>query len=165
MTSNLKTLQLVNAAVAVLNAAKSGWSWTPKLLMAGDLMYYPRNNTQTADLPAVFVKPVRTQIGFPTVGGQQVEAEHSFRVVIWDAYSSGDVYLTEKIKRAEDVAQAFIGAAGVPYTLNTEIGGHVIQAFPSSIEWSPPEEELINVDQTFVVAVNVTPVMDWSDRA
>lgn len=166
MTANLKTNDLVEACITMLNAAiGSTITFAPVLIQEGDLSFFIENDDLTDDLPAIFVQSPNVRInigdGSPTdIGGHIAWTTTDIRIVIIGQWDHGDQVVDKRQSWAEEVAQVFIGGAGDAYDLGgASISGYdIIHALPTGMEMVPPESaavSLLEERQLFAVAVTM----------
>lgn len=155
MTANLKTAELIQAALDRINNAVLGaeLSFMPVLVQEGDLAFYAANPIPANDLPAVLVKAsgVEIDIGrgeLADVGGDLVATRTTLRIVLVDTWDNGQQVVQRKIQRTQEIAQAFLRGSGQPYSMGASIPGYVIvHALPVSIELDPDEDALVSQQQ------------------
>ncbi|MCC6670404.1 MAG: hypothetical protein IT458_05040 [Planctomycetes bacterium] len=155
MTANLKTLELIQAAIDRINAAvlAAELSFTPVLVQEGDLAFYAANPIPANDLPAVLVKAssIGIEIGqgeLADVGGDLVGTRTTLRLVLVDTWENGQQVVARKIQRTQELAQAFVRGSGQPYTMGASVPGYVIvHALPVAIELDPDEDALVSQQQ------------------
>ena len=160
MTANLKTREVVEAAITLLNA-KVGTtiSFAPVLIQEGHLMFYVEQLALTNDIPSIWVRAMNLEIEPLDVGGSSWVSLTTLRVVVVGSSDHGDAVIDDRQNVAEEVAQVFIGGAGDGYDLDESISGYTItQAVPVSVEFEPPEHDVVSLveeRQLYAVAVNV----------
>lgn len=167
MTTNLKTRELVEAAITALNGAVGTTiTFAPKIIQEGDLFFYVESSTLTDDLPAIFVRAqeVAVDIGGGTqlsdVGGHLIGSITNIRMVAVSSWDHGDEVVDKQINIAEEIAQVFIGSAGDAYDLvGASISGYLlVHALVTSMELNPPESSAVSFfeeRQLFAVAVTL----------
>lgn len=170
MTTNLKVLEVVEAAVAVLNTAATAGklSVVPRLIQGGDLLHYLENPDTLADLPAIFVRPVQVTPSPIDLTGDVWREVTLLRIVLVDAWEMGEDLWAVKLARGNEIGQVFVGAVGTAFDLGGAIPGYVVEhALLANVEPAPPEEEALSLTMTrrlWAVAVTVA-VTGRSERA
>lgn len=164
MTANLKTTELVDAAITLLNALT--FARVPKIIQEGDLWFYVENDTLSNDLPAYFVKATDVRIfagdedqDLSDITGAIIGTSTRIRIVLVTTWDHGDEVVDTRQLEVQEIAQGFIRGAGDPFNMNAAIAGYTItRAVPVSMELEPPESALVSIDeerQLYAVAVNL----------
>lgn len=170
MSANLKTDELVDAAVALLKAAALGF--VPAIVQPGELAFFVESGGLT-EIPAILVTAPRVGLGIGQSGAglgagditlRRVPSETILRVVLVDLWQHGDDVPSVKRARTEAIAQTFIDDVKLG---SPAIVGFVLEiAIPTDVELSPPEDALVSFQQDrplFATAVNVS-VVGYSER-
>ena len=111
MSANLKTTELLDEIKALIDAASM--SFTPKLIQAGDLGFYPvQIASLTSDLPAIFMKIERVRLELADVTGEVLEFEMDVRLVLWDSWAMGDNVYEKRVQRIQEIVESIIQSAG-----------------------------------------------------
>lgn len=155
MSSNLKTREIVEAAITVINDAVAASpveiDFTPALVQEGDLAHWwEQKEDLSDDLPAIFVKAMEAdiEVGADNISdsfAQNVGTITRLRIVLADSWGLGDVREDLRQDRTEQIAQAFI--------TDQQLGGAVItnytvfRSYPSKMEFEPPEHVLLSLDE------------------
>jgi len=166
MTTNLKTNEIVEAAISLI-VAKIGTTITfaPVVVQEGDLSFYVED-IALGDLPAVYVKAERIGIhiggddqDLSDITGDLVGTRTQLRVVMVGQWAAGTNVVDLRTQYAEELAQVFILSAGDLFNMNATISGFdILRALPVGIETDPPERiaASLNEDrQVYAVAVTV----------
>lgn len=165
MTSTLKTTEIVDAAVALINAAVGTTiTFTPAIVMEGDLGFYAENpEGVTLEVPAVFVKATRVDLqtiedGPIELVGTLTHSETVIRVLIVDEWDQPDDLEQKRVSHAQEVAQAFLDSDDLD--LDASIPGYTVipPSTATRMEFRPPEHGAVSMNQQrqlFAVAVTV----------
>lgn len=136
-------IAVAQAIVEQIKAASM--SWTPVLVMVGDLSYYPENATIGQDIPAVFVQPITLDIAHLDIGGESIGSQMVFRVVLCDSWDETDNMTVIRGQRLEElVDRTTIRDSGDGWRLSGTAGSLVIeQAMPARLEYAPEEHAAV----------------------
>jgi len=170
MTTNLKTTELVDAAIALIAGASLTWSPSaPKIVQEGDLAFYVEGSDPDLDVPAVFVKATRVRVAFPDVTGARVDTATAMRIVIVNSWTDGDEVVDKRTAEAEGVAQLFIGATPARFDIGgASVAGYtIVRAVPVDLDLEPPESALVSLlgDRQLYATAIVVNVTGYSERA
>lgn len=139
--------------------AGASLSFTPTIVMVGDLAHYPANLDPTADLPAVFVESVSWDAEPMDVGATAIRWQASFRVVVLDEWSEAQVLHDQRTARVKAIWNLFMGSGSGALDLagSTVAGPYAWTALPvraRSVDL-PEEADLTlrGVDRVFAVDV------------
>ena len=160
MTTNLKTQELIDAAITHMKAAS--FSFAVNTWQDGKLAHYAEN--LPGDLPAILVHEVDPiqldiggELGLSDIGGNDVGHLTDLRIVLVKQWADTEEMPTVRRADIQEVAQAFIGASAYGLDMGASIAGLDLHyAIPTSIETEPPEQEAIpEADHTYTAAVTV----------
>jgi hypothetical protein len=144
--------EILDAQVTLLGTITG---FTPKIIQEGDWSYYVENSDDMIanELPALFVvplDPIVIEIGGSTNAGQVWTDLGGFdgallvmtRILCCFEWTEGSEYIDQKISKAKDITDKFVGSAGDAYDMGgaTLAGIEVFQTFPVSIELNPSEQ-------------------------
>lgn len=156
MTANLKTFEIIEAIVARLKTAT--WTNAPGIIEAGSLAHIAARVSPGAELPAVFVVPIRHDLSGVDgrITAEAWTTDLRLRVVGVLEYSSTQKVIEQKTIVGQEIAQRFIGAAGDDYTFAASISGfQVFWGVPEGIDYEPPEAAVLPDGQFAAVAVTL----------
>ncbi len=167
MSSNLKTTELVDAAVTMI--AGASMSFAPVIVQEGDLAFYVESRDPSLDVPAVFVKATKVRIAVEDVTGARIGTMTTLRVVVINSWSDGDTVVDKRQAEAQDIAELFLGSAGTAFDIGgASITGYtIVRAVPVDLELEPPESALVSLlgdRQLYATAIAVT-VNGFAERA
>ena len=127
-----------------------------KVITVGALEFYPALEQLADNVPAVFVKPSPSTNLERITTGQTYRIVYNFRIVFVGVFASNEEIIREKTVRTQKIAELLID--------NVDLGqlslpnGQILFSTLKSIEWEPPEDNLvasINADMT-ASALNFT---------
>ncbi|MCG3204329.1 MAG: hypothetical protein KCHDKBKB_01044 [Elusimicrobia bacterium] len=131
-----------------------------KVVGMGALEFFPALETLIDNVPAVFVKPSPSTNLERITTGQTYRIVYNFRIVFVGAFGANQEIVRTKTVDAQKIAELLID--------NVDLGelslpnGQVLFSALKSIEWEPPEDNLvasINADMTaaaFVFTVDTS---------
>lgn len=161
MTSNLKTSEIVDAAIArIVSQIGTTITFSPKIVQEGDFSFYTERSSLLKDLPAVFVIASSLALEPDDLTVSCWDIQHALRVLVVDSWETGESLPPRKKQQnhAEEIAQVFIGGVGYASDLGGVSGLRFLQAFPSHVDFEPAESKILSFDeerQLFAVAVTV----------
>jgi hypothetical protein len=125
-----------------------------KVITVGALEFFPALEQLTDNVPAVFVKPSPSTNLERITTGQTYRIVYNFRIVFVSAFAPNEEIIREKTIRTQKIAELLIdnvdlGALSLP-------NGQVLFSNLKSIEWEPPEDNLVasvNADMTAAALV------------
>lgn len=127
-----------------------------KVVTIGALEFFPALENLADNVPAVFVKPAPSTNLERITTGQTYRIVYSFRIVFVKAFGSNEEIVKLKTTEAQKIAELLID--------NVDLGGlslpngQILFSTLKSIEWEPPEDNLvatINADMTAAALVFV----------
>lgn len=127
-----------------------------KVVTIGALEFFPALETLSSNVPAVFVKPSPSTNLERITTGQTYRIVYGFRIVYVGAFGPNQEIVRSKTIEAQKIAELLID--------NVDLGhlslpnGQILFSTLKSIEWEPPEDNLvasINADMT-ASALNFT---------
>ena len=166
MTANLKTNEIVEAAIDAINAAIGGVvTFAPVVVQEGDLSFYIED-ISLGDLPAVYVKAERVQISIggderdlSDITGELVGTRTQLRIVMVNQWAEGTNVVDLRTQYGEEIAQVFIRGTGDLFNMGASIADYdILRALPVGIETDPPERIAVSLNedrQVYAVAVTV----------
>ncbi|MFA5138331.1 MAG: hypothetical protein WC728_03780 [Elusimicrobiota bacterium] len=131
-----------------------------KTVALGALEFFPALESLADQVPAVFVKPAPSTALERITTGQTYRIVYSFRIVFAKPFGPDEEIVRSKVEAAQKIAELLID--------HVDLGGLALQngqvlfSILKSIEWEPPEDNLvatINAGITaaaFVFAVETT---------
>ncbi|MCG3206062.1 MAG: hypothetical protein KCHDKBKB_02788 [Elusimicrobia bacterium] len=125
-----------------------------KIITVGALEFFPTLEQLTDNVPAVFVKPSPSTNLERITTGQTYRIVYNFRIVFVSVFGPNEEIIREKTIRTQKIAELLIdnvdlGALSLP-------NGQVLFSTLKSIEWEPPEDNLVasvNADMTAAALV------------
>ena len=125
-----------------------------KVITVGALEFYPALEQLGDNVPAVFVKPSPSTNLERITTGQTYRIVYNFRIVFIGVFGPNEEIIREKTVRTQKIAELLIdnvdlGALSLP-------NGQVLFSTLKSIEWEPPEDNLVasvNADMTAAALV------------
>lgn len=120
-----------------------------KVVTVGALEFYPALENLIENIPAVFVKPAPSTILERITTGQTYRIVYNFRIVFVGAFGPNEEIVRSKTVNAQKIAELLID--------NVDLGGlilpngQILSSIVKTIEWEPPEDNLvasINADMT-----------------
>lgn len=140
----LATASIAQALVdQIKNAALS---FTPKIVMIGDLSYWAEAADIMDDVPAIFVQPITLALSLGDVGGELWDQAPSFRVLLVDSFDEelDQNLVVKRMQRIEDlIDKAVIRTSGEDYRLDDSADVTVESVLPQQIEYTPPEHAAV----------------------
>jgi len=112
-----------------------------KTIAKGDLSFYAGKDGLTAELPAVFIKPVpATELSFRAVG-KEYEVRYQFRLVYVRSFATTDKVEEQQLADMQKLVETLIDNI----TLNDLAlsNAQLTHSLPASIEWEPIEDEFV----------------------
>ncbi|MCG3204095.1 MAG: hypothetical protein KCHDKBKB_00798 [Elusimicrobia bacterium] len=125
-----------------------------KVITVGALEFYPALEQLGDNVPAVFVKPAPTTTLERITTGQTYRIVYNFRIVFVGVFAPNEEIIREKTVRTQKIAELLID--------NVDLGGlalpngQILFSTLRSIEWEPPEDNLVasvNADMTAAALV------------
>ncbi|MCG3204952.1 MAG: hypothetical protein KCHDKBKB_01669 [Elusimicrobia bacterium] len=140
-----RIIDLINSLSADLNL---------KVITLGALEFFPALEQLSDNVPAVFVKPSPSTNLERITTGQTYRIIYNFRIVFVSIFAPNEEIIREKTVRTQMIAELLIdnvdlGALSLP-------NGQVLFSSLKSIEWEPPEDNLVasvNADMTAAALV------------
>lgn len=152
MSTHLKTIEIVNAAITALDGASL--SFSPKVIQEGSLLHYVRNPDVSFDVPALFVAPAAVDIqtggeGYSDIGGLQIYTETVLRICLVASWDDAAEVVDTKVANLQEIVEVFIGSGNTPFDIaGSSIAGYTLQtAIPMNMEFEPPEDGLVSQNQ------------------
>lgn len=140
-----RIVELINGLSADLNL---------KVITVGALEFFPALEQLGDNVPAVFVKPSPSTNLERITTGQTYRIVYNFRIVFVSVFAPNEEIIREKTVRTQKIAELLID--------NVDLGGlalsngQILFSTVKSIEWEPPEDNLvasINADMTAAALV------------
>lgn len=140
-----RIVELINGLSADLNL---------KVITVGALEFFPALEQLGDNVPAVFVKPSPSTNLERITTGQTYRIVYNFRIVFVSVFASNEEIIREKTVRTQKIAELLID--------NVDLGGlalsngQILFSTLKSIEWEPPEDNLVasvNADMTAAALV------------
>ena len=140
-----RIVELINGLSADLNL---------KVITVGALEFFPALEQLGDNVPAVFVKPSPSTNLERITTGQTYRIVYNFRIVFVSAFTPNEEIIREKTVRTQKIAELLID--------NVDLGGislsngQILFSTLKSIEWEPPEDNLVasvNADMTAAALV------------
>lgn len=120
-----------------------------KVITVGALEFYPALEQLADNVPAVFVKPSPSTNLERITTGQTYRIVYNFRIVFVGVFASNEEIIREKTVRTQKIAELLIDNVDLGQLLLPN--GQVLFSSLKSIEWEPPEDNLVasvNADMT-----------------
>jgi hypothetical protein len=140
-----RIVELINGLSADLNL---------KVITVGALEFFPALEQLGDNVPAVFVKPSPSTNLERITTGQTYRIVYNFRIVFVSVFAPNEEIIREKTVRTQKIAELLID--------NVDLGGlalsngQILFSTLKSIEWEPPEDNLVasvNADMTAAALV------------
>ena len=140
-----RIVELINGLSADLNL---------KVITVGALEFFPALEQLGDNVPAVFVKPSPSTNLERITTGQTYRIVYNFRIVFVSVFAPNEEIIREKTLRTQKIAELLID--------NVDLGGlslpngQILFSTLKSIEWEPPEDNLVasvNADMTAAALV------------
>lgn len=140
-----RIVELINGLSADLNL---------KVITVGALEFFPALEQLGDNVPAVFVKPSPSTNLERITTGQTYRIVYNFRIVFVSVFGPNEEIIREKTIRTQKIAELLID--------NVDLGGlslpngQILFSTLKSIEWEPPEDNLVasvNADMTAAALV------------
>ena len=140
-----RIVELINGLSADLNL---------KVITVGALEFFPALEQLGENVPAVFVKPSPSTNLERITTGQTYRIVYNFRIVFVSVFAPNEEIIREKTVRTQKIAELLID--------NVDLGGlalpngQILFSTLKSIEWEPPEDNLVasvNADMTAAALV------------
>ena len=125
-----------------------------KVIAVGALEFYPALEQLSDNAPAVFVKPSPSTNLERITTGQTYRIVYNYRIVFVSVFAPNEEIIREKTVRTQKIAELLID--------NVDLGGlalpngQILFSTLKSIEWEPPEDNLVasvNADMTAAALV------------
>ncbi|MCG3205214.1 MAG: hypothetical protein KCHDKBKB_01933 [Elusimicrobia bacterium] len=125
-----------------------------KVITVGALEFFPALEQLGDNVPAVFVKPSPSTNLERITTGQTYRIVYNFRIVFVSVFAPNEEIIREKTVRTQKIAELLID--------NVDLGGlalsngQILFSTLKSIEWEPPEDNLVasvNADMTAAALV------------
>ena len=133
-----------------------------KVATIGALEFFPALETLGDNVPAVFVKPSPSTNLERITTGQTYRIVYNFRLVFVGAFGPNEEIVRSKTVDAQKIAELLID--------NVDLGqlslpnGQILFSILRSIEWEPPEDNLVASINADLTAVALNFAVETSSR-
>ncbi len=133
-----------------------------KVVTIGALEFFPALEQLGDNVPAVFVKPSPSTNLERITTGQTYRIVYNFRLVFVGAFAPNQEIIREKTVQTQKIAELLIdnvdlGALSLP-------NGQILFSTLKSIEWEPPEDNLVASVNADMTATALVFTVDTSSR-
>lgn len=153
----MTVLATAEIAQAIVDQIKNAtMSWTPVLVMVGDLSYWQENPTIGRDIPAVFVQPLTLDPSIADMDGELIGQAIEFRIVLADSWAETENMVVRRMQALDElVDSAIIRNTGDDYRLGDDLSIVVERALPTRLEYAPQEHAAVSELKTAGESRNV----------
>ncbi len=133
-----------------------------KVVTIGALEFFPALETLGNNVPAVFVKPSPSTNLERITTGQTYRIAYHFRIVFVKAFGSNEEIVRSKTVETQKIAELLID--------NVDLGGlalpngQILFTTLKTIEWEPPEDNLVASINTDMTATALVFTVETSSR-
>lgn len=143
-------------------------SFTPTIVMVGDLSHYPEASNVLADLPAIFVESVSWEAEPMDVGATAIHWQADYRITVIDKWTETDDLHALRTGRVKAIWDLFMGSS----TSTLDLAGSVVAGtigwtalpFRARVMDLPEETVLANGGVRQIFAVDVWVRVDGESQ-